>query len=273
MLRFAKMAGAGNDFIVIDDRENTIGNDARELAKQLCRRRLSVGADGLILIVPSRRADFRMRYFNADGSEADMCGNGGRCAARFAHDLGIAGATMSFESRSGLHEAEMLSEDVVKLAMADPRAMLLDLTLAVRGETLLLHRINTGVPHAVHEVDDRAGYPVVEVGRAIRQHSSFVPDGTNADFVHVIDEHRIAIRTYERGVEDETYACGTGAVAAALTMAALRRLSPPVDVDTRGGATLSVGFFMSDLGFCDVSLSGDAQIVYEGKLEQSGESG
>jgi len=268
-LDFAKMTGAGNDFIVIDDRGNTVGNDARELAKQLCRRRLSVGADGLILIVPSRRADFRMRYFNADGSEADMCGNGGRCAAMFAHGAGLAERTMSFESQSGLHAAEILDDDNVKLMMADPRAMLLDVEIPVRGERVTLSRINTGVPHAVLEVAGLDDYPVLEAGRAIREYRGFMPEGTNADFVTIQDEHTVRLRTYERGVEDETLACGTGAVAAALTMAALGRVKPPVDVETRGGSILTIAFYMSEQGFCDVSLSGEAKTVYQGTLEQS----
>lgn len=268
-LEFAKMTGAGNDFIVIDDRENVLGADAPELAKQLCRRRLSVGADGLITLVPSGRSAFRMRYFNADGSEADMCGNGGRCAAMFAYRHGIAGETMTFESRSGLHRADILSPDEVRLAMPNPRAMLLNFAVYLKGEKLRLHRVNTGVPHAVHEVEDLEDFPVVELGRAIREHSGFLPDGTNADFVRVLDRNTIELRTYERGVEDETLACGTGAIAAALTMAALGKVEPPVAVRTRAGWTLSIGFYQSDLGFCDVTLSGDARIVYEGKIDQT----
>lgn len=269
ILEFAKMTGAGNDFIVIDNRTNAIGEDARELAKQLCRRRLSVGADGLILIIPSTTCDFRMRYFNADGSEADMCGNGGRCVAAFAHELGIAGTTMKFESRSGVHSAEVLGDDRVRLAMTDPRAMLLNVELFVDGVARTVHRVNTGVPHAVHEVDDVEDFPVFDVGRAIRMHQKFMPEGTNADFVSVLDERRIALRTYERGVEDETLACGTGSVAAAVVLAALGKVSPPVTVETRGGVPLIVDFYMSDLGFCDVSLSGEARVVYRGELNQS----
>lgn len=267
-MEFAKMTGAGNDFIVIDDRSNTVGEDARELAKQLCRRRLSIGADGLIVIVPSSRCDFRMRYFNADGSEADMCGNGGRCVARFASERGIAGDEMCFESRSGTHSASVVDGENVRLAMPDPRAMLLNVELNVRGENLEVHRVNTGVPHAIIEVDDLDAYPVVDMGRAVREHRAFIPDGTNADFVRQADSHAIELRTYERGVEDETLACGTGAVASALIMAALGRVEPPVTVRTRGGWALSVEFFMSDLGFCDVSLTGDARTVYTGGIEQ-----
>ena len=270
-LEFAKMSGAGNDFIVIDDRENVVGNDARELAKQLCKRRVSVGADGLILVVPSSRGDFRMRYFNADGSEADMCGNGGRCVAKFAHARGIAGPRMTFESSSGLHEAEILDDGDVRLKMTEPRALLMDNRLQFGGEERSIHRINTGVPHAVVEVQDLDNFPVVEVGRLIRHYSGYMPEGTNADFIEVRDSATVALRTYERGVEDETLACGTGAVAAAVVSAALGKTRPPVAVLTHGGATLTVGFYMSDLGFCDVTLSGNADFVYEGALEQSEE--
>jgi diaminopimelate epimerase len=263
------MTGAGNDFVVIDDRANRIVDDARELAKQLCRRRISIGADGLILVLPSSRADFRMRYFNADGSEADMCGNGGRCAAKFAHIRGIAGSDMKFESRSGVHAATILDNGHVRLRMSDPRAMILDNHVRLRGEELVLHRVNTGVPHAVCQVEGLDAYPVQETGALVRYHDAFMPEGTNADFVEVLDEHTIALRTYERGVEAETLACGTGAVAAAVVMSALGMTKPPVAVITRGGEELTIGFFMSDLGFCDVTLSGNAEIVFEGSIEQS----
>jgi diaminopimelate epimerase len=263
------MSGAGNDFIVIDDRESVVGNDARELAKQLCRRRLSIGADGLILIVPSTRAEFRMRYFNADGSEADMCGNGGRCVAKFAYEKGIVGRKMTFESRNGLHDAEILEGGDVLLKMTEPRAILMDNRLQFGGEERSLHRINTGVPHTVCEVESLAEFPVVQIGRLIRRYTGFMPEGTNADFIEVKDEHTVALRTYERGVEDETLACGTGAVAAAIISAALGKTKPPVAVLTHGGATLTVGFYMSSLGFCDVTLSGNAEIVYEGGLDQT----
>jgi diaminopimelate epimerase len=263
------MTGAGNDFIVIDDRENSVGADARELAMQLCRRRFSVGADGLILVVPSGRADFRMRYFNADGSEADMCGNGGRCVAKFAFTKNIAGREMTFESRSGLHEARVHDNGDVTLKMADPRAIMLGNSLLLGGVVRELHRINTGVPHAVCEVEGLDGFPVVEMGRVVRYHSDFMPEGTNADFMEVLDESTLSLRTYERGVEDETMACGTGAVAAALISSALGRTKPPVSVRTRGGDTLTVGFYMSELGFCNVTLTGNADVVYEGALEQA----
>jgi len=270
-LQFAKMSGAGNDFIVIDDRSNSVGEDAREMAKQLCRRRLSVGADGLILVLPSSRCDFRMRYFNADGSEADMCGNGGRCVARFARERGIADDEMCFESRSGTHKAWIIDDREVRLAMTDPRALLLDFDIMLRGEKVTLQRVNTGVPHAIVEVDDLDGVAVVDVGRAIREHRKFVPEGTNVDFVRVTGPQSLSIRTYERGVEDETLACGTGAVAAAVVLAAQGKVKPPVRVLTRGGFTLTIGFFMSDLGFCDVSLTGDARTIYEGEISRSEE--
>lgn len=270
-LEFAKMSGAGNDFIVVDDRKGVVAEDAGELAKQLCRRRLSVGADGLILVVASATHDFRMRYFNADGSEADMCGNGGRCVARFAHDRGIAGETMRFQSRSGTHKAEILDENHVRLMMTEPRAMRLRTALHMGGETYEVHRISTGVPHAVIEVDGIDDYAVVEIGREMRSHASFGPEGTNVDFVTVDDEHNIRLRTYERGVEDETLACGTGAVAAVITLATLGRVKPPLTVMTRGGEPLQVGFYMSDSGYCDVSLSGDARIVYWAELDLSEE--
>jgi diaminopimelate epimerase len=270
-LEFAKMSGAGNDFIVIDDRANALGEDARELAKQLCRRRISIGADGLILIVPSTRCDFRMRYLNADGSEADMCGNGGRCAARFAFEHGIGGRDLTFESRSGMHKASIVDDENVRLSMADPRAIIPDFEVSVLGQRLRVHRVNTGVPHAVLEVDDLTAVEVVELGRAIREHRAFMPEGTNANFVKVLGDNALDLRTYERGVEDETLACGTGAVAAAVTMAAAGKVRPPVTVTTAGGWDLDIGFFMSDIGFSGVTLTGDARTIYEGQIEQSGD--
>ena len=176
---------------------------------------------------------------------------------------------MTFESSSGLHVAKILDGGDVLLKMADPRAIILDNQVQFAGEMRTLHRINTGVPHAVCEVEKLDEFPVVEVGRLIRYYSAFVPEGTNADFLEVLDEKTLALRTYERGVEDETLACGTGAVAAALISAALGKTRPPVAVHTRGGDTLTVGFYMSDLGFCDVTLSGNVDIIYEGALERS----
>ena len=266
-LEFAKMSGAGNDFIVVDDRKGFVAEDACELAKQLCRRRVSVGADGLIMVMASTTHDFRMRYFNADGSEAEMCGNGGRCVARFAHERGIAGETMRFQTQSGTHSAEILDEDHVKLMMTEPRAMLLRDPLYIGGETYEVHRINTGVPHAVIEVEDIDNYPVLEIGRAVRGHNRYAPEGTNVDFVAVENEHSVRLRTYERGVEDETLACGTGAVATAVTLASLGKVRPPVTVATRGGEPLTIGFYMSDSGYCDVSLSGDARVIYWAELD------
>ena len=219
----------------------------------------------------SGSAGFRRRYFKADGSEADMCGNGGRCAARFAHDRSIAGREMTFESSSGVHGATILDDGRVRLKLSDPRAMILDNRVRLKGQDLILHRVNTGVPHAVCEVEGLDAYPVVEMGALVRYYSDFMPEGTNADFVEVMDEHTLSLRTYERGVEDETLACGTGAVAAAVVTAALGKTRPPVSVLTRGGETLTIGFFMSDLGFCDVTLSGNAEIVFEGSLEQTEE--
>ena len=177
---------------------------------------------------------------------------------------------MQFESRSGTHRA-VITDDGVRLSMTEPRAMLLNVNVSVYGQRFVVHRVNTGVPHAILEVDDIDEYPVVDTGRALRHHDVFLPEGTNVDFVRVLDEGRIALRTYERGVEDETLACGTGAVASAIVMAALKRVRPPVSVQTRGGDTLEVGFYMSDLGFCDVTLSGNAEVVYLGAIERSGD--
>ena len=217
-IRFTKMSGSGNDFIIIDNRELRLEKErGRELARLACRRKVSVGADGLILIENDAKADFRWQFFNADGSEAEMCGNGARCAARFALLKGIvAKQTMSFMTLAGLIEAEVPG-DRAKVHMTQPHSLELDIPVELDNGRLNLNFINSGVPHAVFFTQAESQLENLDVsglGRSIRFHRRFQPAGSNANFVYVRGPHNIAIRTYERGVKAETLACGTGAIAA-----------------------------------------------------------
>jgi diaminopimelate epimerase len=260
------MSGSGNDFILVDNRQRILNGDQMgDFVRRVCTRRVSVGADGLILIEPSERVDFRWRFFNADGGEAEMCGNGGRCAARFAVLRGIAPERLSFETLAGIIEAEVHGRRV-KLQMVQPSGMELDLRVRIEGEGALLHFINTGVPHAVEFVEEAGRVAVADRGRKIRFHPQFQPAGANANFLQTIDRGHLKVRTYERGVEDETLACGTGAVASALIAAAHGLVDSPVAVETTGGEVLNIYFQRRGEGFERVFLEGDTRLVYEGEL-------
>jgi diaminopimelate epimerase len=266
MIEFVKMSGSGNDFILIDNRDGNLPvANVLEFVKRICARVGSVGADGMILIEPSERVDFRWRFFNADGSEVDMCGNGGRCAARFARIRGIAGERMSFETGAGIIDAEV-SGNRVRLRLTDPHSLRIDETIPVNGRDIEVSGINTGVPHVIHYVNDLDGFDVFQTGRAIRFHAHYQPAGTNANFVKIIDRHAIGVRTYERGVEEETLACGTGSVAAALISSWKGQVDSPVDVTVKSGETLRIHFGKNESGFERVYLEGGADVVYEGRL-------
>lgn len=268
MIEFYKMSGSGNDFILIDNRGkalNDIGIDLKSFAKSVCRNKVSVGADGLIIIEPSDKADFRWIFFNADGSEAEMCGNGGRCAARFALLKGIAGKKLSFETKAGIIDAEV-KDDIVKLRLTDPRDLKLDYSIPVKGGHLKVNSINTGVPHVVSFVDRLNEFDVFGYGRDVRYHSVYAPAGTNVNFVKMDGKNRIQVRTYERGVEDETLACGTGAVASALVGAGKRLVDSPVEILVKSGEILNIYFDISGDRFSNVYLEGKASVVYEGRL-------
>lgn len=264
---FYKMSGAGNDFIIIDNRNQVIGDeDLSGFIASVCRRKMSVGADGLILIEVSDKFDFRWRFFNSDGSQAEMCGNGARCAARFAHVTGIAGTTLSFETEAGLVSAQIKGERV-KVKMPDPSDLKLAYPLKLSKRSLEISSINTGVPHAVIMVERVADVDVVTLGREIRLHQAFAPAGTNANFVQRGKGSAIEIRTYERGVEDETLACGTGAIASAIVSASRFNMNSPIDIKTRSGVHLTIYFDASDDQFKDIYMEGDARIIYIGELQ------
>ena len=265
-LPFCKMNGAGNDFIIIDHRIPLIPTAAMaEFARLVCRRRFSVGADGLFLLEPSRCADFKWRFFNADGSEAEMCGNGARCVARFAALHGIAGAQMRFETLAGIIDATV-ADTQVTITMTPPHSFRFDLPVEVDGQPFVVHSVDTGVPHIVIFVDQLAAIDVVGIGRRLRHHALFAPAGTNVNFVERLD-HGFRIRTYERGVEDETMACGTGVVAGALIAAAKGLTASPVEMVTSGGVGLTVQFSVGKEDSVDqVLLKGPAHLVYRGEL-------
>ena len=264
---FYKMSGAGNDFIIIDNRNQIVAD--KELGgfiAGVCRRKMSAGADGLILIENSDKFDFRWRFFNSDGSNAEMCGNGARCAARFAYVSGIAGTRLSFETDAGVVSAR-INEGRVKVKMPDPSDLKLAYPLKLSGGSLEISSINTGVPHVVAMVEQVADMDVVALGREIRLHQTFAPAGTNANFVQRAQGNAIEIRTYERGVEDETLACGTGAIASALIAAGRFDMRSPVDVKTRSGVYLTIHFDHVAGRFCEIYMEGDARIIYTGELQ------
>jgi diaminopimelate epimerase len=224
-----------------------------------------VGADGLILIENSEKADFRWRFYNADGSQPEMCGNGGRCAARFAVMHGIAPETLTFETLAGLIHAEVKGRRV-RLEMTGVGDLRLKQQIPLDGESLTGHFVKVGVPHVVIPVNDLEQVPVTAWGREVRRHPLFQPAGTNVDFITFAGPRELLMRTYERGVEDETLACGTGAVAAALIASRLGRAASPTTVHTRGGEALTVFFQPQGDGFTGVFLEGEALVVYQGEL-------
>ena len=266
MLRFTKMNGAGNDFILIDNRAGDIHLDRSQIA-HLCDRHRGIGADGILLLEKAaNHADFRMRYFNADGGEAEMCGNGARCFARFANKVAGVQAKISFETPAGVISAELV-DDLVTLQMTKPTDLRLDIKLPVANENKIVHFINSGVPHVVIPVPQINDVDVRKEGSAIRYHKMFSTRGANVNFVEKRGAKEIAIRTYERGVEDETLACGTGIVASALIFAAIEKVNGPISVTARGGDELQVGFEKSGNQFRDVTLTGPAEFVFEGTVE------
>jgi len=273
-IRFTKMTGSGNDFIIIDNRALKLTKEyGVELARLACRRKLSVGADGLILIENDSEVDFAWHFFNSDGSEAEMCGNGARCAARFALLKGIVDKDrFFFRTSAGFVGAQVLGERA-KVLMPQPHSLEIDVPVELNDSHLHLSFINTGVPHAIFFAGSQSQLEELDVsdlGRRIRFHQRFQPAGSNADFIFVRGPHDISIRTFERGVEAETLACGTGAIAAALVGAAKDLVASPVDVLTGSGEALVIHFEKNSqkgkMTFSDVYLEGDAKVVYEAEL-------
>lgn len=255
--QFYKYEGCGNDFVIIDDRTNKLELSA-EIIANLCDRRFGIGADGLLLLRAAPDYDFRMVYFNSDGSRATMCGNGARCLSAFAHKMGAVKTTGSFIADDGPHTTEIIyiegSETQVAISMKDATPD------QYTPEYLF---INTGTPHYVLFVDDIKTADVISIGRKIRYNPEFAPVGTNVNFVQILPEG-IIVRTYEKGVEDETLACGTGVTASAMA-ASLKTGSTSIPVKVMGG-NLHVSFDKKDNTFTNVVLTGPARLVYTGEI-------
>ncbi|MDR0478047.1 MAG: diaminopimelate epimerase [Desulfobulbaceae bacterium] len=268
-LDFWKMSGAGNDFIVIDHRHHHIPvAEQPEFARLVCRRMFSVGADGLIFIEPpvAPDHDFSWRFYNSDGSEAAMCGNGSRCAARFAFAHGIAGEHMRFATLAGIVQAEMVTEMSVRVFLPTPQGFRHPVEVEVGDRRLSGGLVTVGVPHLVLFPDGNE-VSVVGWGRQARMAPQFQPDGVNVNFVRLTEGNRIYVRTYERGVENETMACGTGAAASVICAAAIHGLQPPVTVKTSGGEELTINFATDSSGeVTQVTLEGAARLIYHGSL-------
>jgi len=271
-IRFSKLVGAGNDFVLVDNRKKLFGSPRAlaRLAVEICDRRRGAGADGLLALERSRLADVRMRFFNADGSEGEMCGNGARCFAYFvSRDRKKRSLKVEIETKAGIVSA-VVQGRAVKVKLTSPRDAALDLPLRLSGRTLRVHFINTGVPHAVLFVKSLERVDIDGLGRRIRFHPRFAPAGTNVNFVQTMGPGDIRVRTYERGVEAETLACGTGSTAAALILSLKsggnQRL---VRVHTWGGEILNVFFRRKGAAFEDVWLEGQARIVYTGSYSAS----
>lgn len=255
---FVKMHGAGNDFIVVDDRALLFPLEDVAFIQSMASRRTGIGCDGVLLIQPSSKADFRMRFINPDGGEVDMCGNGARCIARLAFDLGVASGRMNIETGAGLIAAEVLGE-MIRLELTPPAELQLGLESGLEWP---LDFVNTGVAHAVAWVEDPALVDLPVAGKMIREHDLFAPDGTNANVARVEEDGSLSVRTYERGVEAETLACGTGAAAVALIAAEKGWVSLPATVHCAGGHDLVIDSVQGT-----TTLTGGAIRIFEGTVE------
>ncbi len=257
-VKFYKYQGAGNDFIMIDNRSYGINRDNKELFESLCHRRFGIGADGLILLQKKEGYDFEMVYFNSDGNESSMCGNGGRCIIQFAKQIGVIKNNCSFLAIDGLHEGYINEAEIVTLKMKDVDAV------EVNGNDFI---INTGSPHYVKFLNEIKSLSIVEEAHKIRYSERFKAEGINVNFVEVKNENHIAVRTYERGVEDETYSCGTGVVASSIAhYIKSGKKSNHIYVDVVGGR-LQVRFHENNNAFTDVFLIGEAVEVFEGEVD------
>jgi diaminopimelate epimerase len=273
-IRFTKMSGSGNDFIVIDNRQGQLPTGlAAEFTRLVSRRRLSIGADGVVLIelASEPELDFNWRYINADGSDGEMCGNGAMCGARFAALHQIAPAACAFLTPSGVVHAVTTGEQgdpAVRIAIAQPGPVRHGVNATIGGNEITFSAIQVGVPHAVAIVPDADCFPegmsFNEFGRETRLHEVFAPAGTNVNIITVRDRNTVRMRTYERGVEDETLACGTGAIASSIVAASLGLVDPPVSVIVSSGRCLTAHFALNGAQASDVRLEGQAHVIAEG---------
>lgn len=262
------MVASGNDFIVIDHRKPFI-KTPKNFAKKVCDRHFGVGGDGLLLLEKSKKADIRMRIINADGSEAEMCGNGARCAALFAHKILGLGRKFRMETKAGIIHAA-INAWTVEVQLTDPTAYAGPSELKLADCSLSYFFINTGVPHAVVILEeDFEDFPVAKIGREVRFHHAFQPAGTNVNFIRKTGARALAVRTYERGVEAETLACGTGSTASAIVAVLNRLVTSPVEVKTRSGEILKINFQKEGDLVSNVTLEGNAQFTFEGSLSDA----
>ena len=251
---FVKYHGAGNDFVIIDNTSSIYRLSSDDISF-ICHRRFGVGADGLMLVEKSSEAAFYMRYFNSDGNESTMCGNGGRCISHYAHSMGLTGESISFIGVDGPHEAKIVASERIKLKMKN-------VNVVKNGDGYYF--LDTGSPHHVIFKSEVKMLDVVAEGKAIR-YSDQYPKGTNVDFVEELGQNRIFVRTYERGVEDETLSCGTGVVASAIATYTKGNENSNYIIETRGG-TLEVSFNHKKDEFFDVYLTGPVKFVFSGKV-------
>ena len=270
-IEFVKMTGAGNDFILIDNRTHKLTLEWEKIAPKLCDRRFGVGADGILILTESRMANVKMDYYNADGSFGGMCGNGGRCVAHYVMACQISDE-ISIEALDYVYKASREGEKI-RLHMKEPSDWKPNIQLEVGNENIRCHFVNTGSPHVVVFTTDLSrgdeSYErsdVLKLGSSIRTHSYFSPDGTNVNFVYDHDTSSPMMRTFERGVEGETLACGTGAVASAIAMHRIHNYPLPIAIKTRGGETLLVDFEKKRETISKVSLTGSARLSFRGSV-------
>lgn len=272
VIDFIKMSGAGNDFVLIDNRDTGLSVDWSKAAPEICDRHYGIGADGLLVLTRHEKDDFAMAYYNADGSSGSMCGNGGRCAAYFYLE-GTHQQSVHFYSNGYTYSGSITSAGEVRVQMKDPGPIRKDIGMDVLGHRLRLHFIDTGSPHAVIFTDDLPeqlkkeieGKMFFDIAKAIRHSPEFMPDGVNVNFIRIRNNRGLSMRTYERGVEDETLACGTGSIACAIVAHAVKGIQSPVDVQTRGNERLEVSFDSVDGKFSNVSLGGPAKVIFKGQ--------
>ena len=273
-ISFTKMSGAGNDFVVVDNRSGII-SDPSVFTISVCNRRLGIGADGVLLVETSTKAEFMMKYYNADGSNAGMCGNGGRCIAKYAFDNGIVTKEQfKFEAFGHFYDASRIESTVYELKMKDPVGFKPNQEIKLDQKNIKGNYLNTGTDHTVIFLEDNPGIgelesaDILNLGRSIRFHKVYQPLGTNVNFVTKRDSNNIKIRTYERGVEGETLACGTGSVASALLSALKFGMKSPINVNVLSGSVLYIGFEKDETNsFKNVTLKGPAETVFEGIVD------
>lgn len=273
-ISFTKMSGAGNDFVVVDNR-NGIITDPTKFSIAVCNRRLGIGADGVLLLENSTKADFLMQYYNADGSNAGMCGNGGRCIAKFAYDNFIVTIEkFKFEAFDYIYEISRHDINLYELKMKDPFELKLNQSIKIENYLLTANYLNTGTDHSVILLSENSklgsldSTDVFNIGRTVRYHQTYQPKGANVNFVDKIDFNTIQIRTYERGVEEETLACGTGSVASALLSSLKFGMQSPINVNVKSGATLRISFEKNgNNSFTNVTLKGPAENVFKGTID------